>query len=38
MGSLQFETTKPDGKFGRARSESWFKDEDGFPVLVGISR
>jgi hypothetical protein len=36
MGSLLFDTTKPARMFGRALSEGWFKDEDGFPVLVAI--
>lgn len=30
MGSLLFDTTKPARMFGRALSEGWFKDEDGF--------
>lgn len=37
MGSLSFETTKPDRMYGRTLSEGWFKDEDGFPVMVAIN-
>ena len=37
MGSLQFDTTKPDRIYGRTLSEGWFKDEDGFPVLIAIN-
>jgi hypothetical protein len=37
MGSLQFETTKPDRMFGRTLSEGWFKDEDGFPVMLYLN-
>lgn len=37
MGSLSFETIKPDLMYGRTLSEGWFKDEDGFPVLVAIN-
>lgn len=37
MGSLLFETTKPDRHYGRTLSEGWFKDEDGWPVLVAIN-
>lgn len=37
MGSLSFETTKQDRMYGRTLSEGWFKDEDGFPVLVAIN-
>lgn len=37
MGSLLFKTTKPDRTYGRTLSEGWFKDEDGFPVLVAIN-
>ncbi|MEV7607834.1 hypothetical protein AB0N65_20585 [Paenarthrobacter sp. NPDC089322] len=37
MGSLQFESTKPDRSYGRTLSEGWFNDEDGFPVLVAIN-
>lgn len=36
MGSLLFDTTKPHRRFGRALSEGWFMDTDGFPVLVAI--
>lgn len=37
MGSLQFDTTKPDRMFGRTLAEGWFKDEDGFPVLLWLN-
>lgn len=37
MGGLSFEATKPDRMYGHTLSEAWFKDEDGFPVLVVIS-
>ena len=37
MGSLSFETTKPDRMFGRTLSEGWFKDEDGFPVVLYLN-
>ena len=37
MGSLLFETAKPDRHYGRTLSEGWFNDEDGFPVLVAIN-
>ena len=37
MGSLQFDTTKADRMFGRTLSEGWFKDEDGFPVLLWLN-
>ena len=37
MGSLLFETIKPDRRYGRTLSEGWFKDEDGWPVLVAIN-
>ncbi|ABK02388.1 conserved hypothetical protein [Arthrobacter sp. FB24] len=37
MGSLLFETTKPDRMFGRTLSEGWFKDEDGFPVMLCLN-
>lgn len=36
MGSLLFDTTKPDRRFGQALSEGWFMDVDGFPLLVAI--
>ena len=36
MGSLSFETTKPDRMFGRTLSEAWFKDDDGVPCVVAI--
>ncbi|MFC9772558.1 MULTISPECIES: DUF6984 family protein [unclassified Pseudarthrobacter] len=36
MGSLSFETIKPDRMFGRTLSEGWFKDEDGFPCAIAI--
>lgn len=37
MGSVLFESTKPDRSYGRTLSEGWFNDEDGFPVLVAIN-
>ncbi|QQQ61882.1 DUF6984 family protein [Paenarthrobacter ureafaciens] len=37
MGSLLFESAKPDRSYGRTLSEGWYNDEDGFPVLVAIN-
>ncbi|MCY1675767.1 hypothetical protein OVA06_13795 [Pseudarthrobacter sp. SL88] len=36
MGSLSFESTKSDRRFGRTLSEGWFKDEDGYPCVVAM--
>nr|WP_254455270.1 hypothetical protein [Paenarthrobacter ureafaciens] len=37
MGSLLFESAKPDRSYGRTLSEGCYNDEDGFPVLVAIN-
>lgn len=37
MGSLLFDTIKPDRRFGRTLAEGWFEDEDGFPVLLCLN-
>ncbi|WP_052690607.1 DUF6984 family protein [Pseudarthrobacter chlorophenolicus] len=37
MGSLLFETTKPDRFFGRTLSEGWFKDADGYLVMLYLN-